>query len=397
MINNCNSLKLDKEKVLIRADLNVPMKDGSVSDDFRIRKVLPTIHHCLDNGASVILMSHLGRPEGKFNESLSLMPIGEVICDYLERSIKFSNDCVSEDALDVSLGLQPGEVHLLENLRFHSEELENDSKFSQKLSKHGTCFINDAFGTAHRAHSSNVGVTEFFDKVSPGFLMEAEYKFLYELMEVPERPLTIILGGAKIKSKLPLIKRFLNEADHLIIGGGMVFNILKAAGYNIGKSICDLDLIKASEEILNLSNLNNNKLVIPTDFRVTKDLASGNVTAIRDFESIENDEIGIDIGPVSEENFSSIIARSRTIVWNGPMGIFETPDFSKGTFSIAEAIAKRKIDGGISIIGGGDSAAAVKTFKLEEEMTHISTGGGASLELLAGYELPAIKALRMIV
>jgi len=396
MINNLNSLKLENEKVLIRADLNVPMKESSVTDDFRIRKVLPTINHCLENGASVILMSHLGRPKGRFNEALSLMPIGETLCDHLEMSIKFSKDCISSDALNVSLGLQPGEIHLLENLRFHSEEIDNESKFSQILSKHGTCYVNDAFGTAHRAHASNVGVTEFFNKVSPGFLMETEYKFLYESMQTPQRPLTIILGGAKIKSKLPLIKRFLREADHLIIGGGMVFTILKAGGYNIGQSICDLDLIKASKEILDLSNDDESKLILPSDFRVTKDLDSGNITAIRDTGSIKNDEIGIDIGPVSEENFSSIIARSHTIVWNGPMGIFETPEFSKGTLAIAEAVAKRKNDGKTSIIGGGDSAAAVKTFKLEDEMTHISTGGGASLELLAGNELPALKALRII-
>ena len=396
MINNLNALKLEKEKVLIRADLNVPMKGGSVSDDFRIRKVLSTIKHCLENDASVILMSHLGRPKGRFNEELSLMPIGEALCDHLEMSIKFSKDCISSDALDVSLGLQPGEIHLLENLRFHSEEIDNESKFSQILSKHGTCYVNDAFGTAHRAHASNVGVTEFFNKVSPGFLMETEYKFLFESMQYPKRPLTIILGGAKIKSKLPLIKRFLSEADNLIIGGGMVFNLLKAGGYNIGKSICDLDLIKASKEILGLSNDDDRKLILPSDFRVTKNLDSGNVTAIRDAGNIKNDEIGIDIGPVSEQNFSSIIARSHTIVWNGPMGIFETPEFSKGTLAVAEAVAKRKNDGGISIIGGGDSAAAVKTFKLEDEMTHISTGGGASLELLAGNELPALKALRIV-
>ena len=396
MINNLHSLKLEKEKVLIRADLNVPMKGGAVSDDFRIRKVLSTIKHCLENDASVILMSHLGRPKGRFNEELSLMPIGEALCDHLEMSIKFSKDCISSDALDVSLGLRPGEIHLLENLRFHSEEIDNESKFSQILSKHGTCYVNDAFGTAHRAHASNVGVTEFFNKVSPGFLMETEYKFLYESMQTPQRPLTIILGGAKIKSKLPLIKRFLREADHLIIGGGMVFNILKAGGYNIGKSICDLDLIKASKEILDLSNDDDSKLILPIDFRVTKDLDSGNITAIRDAGNIKDDEIGIDIGPVSEQNFSSIIARSHTIVWNGPMGIFETPEFSKGTLAVAEAVAKRKNDGGISIIGGGDSASAVKTFKLEDEMTHISTGGGASLELLAGNELPALKALRII-
>ena len=396
MINNLNALKLEKEKVLIRADLNVPMKGGSVSDDFRIRKVLSTIKHCLENDASVILMSHLGRPKGRFNEELSLMPIGEALCDHLEMSIKFSKDCISSDALDVSLGLQPGEIHLLENLRFHSEEIDNESKFSQILSKHGTCYVNDAFGTAHRAHASNVGVTEFFNKVSPGFLMETEYKFLFESMQSPKRPLTIILGGAKIKSKLPLIKRFLSEADNLIIGGGMVFNLLKAGGYNIGKSICDLDLIKASKEILGLSNDDDRKLILPSDFRVTKNLDSGNITAIRDAGNIKNDEIGIDIGPVSEQNFSSIIARSHTIVWNGPMGIFETPEFSKGTLAVAEAVAKRKNDGGISIIGGGDSAAAVKTFKLEDEMTHISTGGGASLELLAGNELPALKALRIV-
>lgn len=396
MTGAIKSLKLHKERTLIRLDLNVPIKDGQVADDFRIRSAIPTVKHCLEGGASVIIMSHLGRPAGKIDESMSLMPVGEALCDYLEMSIKFSDDCISDDAIDVTLSLQPGEVHLLENLRFHAGETENDTYFSRRLAKHGTYFINDAFGAAHRSHASNVGVIPFIKNVFPGFLMEDEFAFFHDSFIKPKRPLTVVLGGTKLDTKLPLIKRFIREADHVIVGGGMVFTLLKASGYSIGKSLIKEDLLRYSKNILELSTSSSGDLLLPKDFRVTNEISSAIVTAVRGEGEIGEDEIGIDIGPVSETEFSKVIAKSETIVWNGPMGIFEIDAFSGGTKRVAQAIAEVSQRGGISIIGGGDSAAAVTKFNLQKEMTHISTGGGASLKLLAGNELPALKALKMM-
>ncbi|MBH31825.1 MAG: phosphoglycerate kinase [Candidatus Marinimicrobia bacterium] len=390
------SLNLHKERALIRLDLNVPIKDGQVADDFRIRSALPTVEYCLEAGASVIIMSHLGRPAGKIDESMSLMTVGESLCDYLETSIKFSHDCVSDDAVDVTLSLQPGEIHLLENLRFHEGETENDAHFSRRLAKHGTCFINDAFGTVHRSHASNVGVTQHIKNSVPGFLMENEFAFFHDALKKPKRPLTVVLGGAKVDTKLPLIKRFIREADHVIVGGGMVFTLLKASGISIGKSLFDKDLMDDSKKILELPVSYSADLLLPKDFRVTNEISSAIVTAVRSEGEIGDNEIGIDIGPASETEFSSVIAKSETIIWNGPMGIFEIDSFGDGTKRVAQAIAEVSHRGGTSIIGGGDSAAAVTKLNLQKEMTHISTGGGASLELLAGKKLPALKALKMM-
>ena len=328
MTGAIKSLNLHKERALIRFDLNVPIKDGQVADDFRIRSVLPTMQHCLEAGASVIIISHLGRPAEKFDESMSLMPVGEALCDYLEMSIKFSHDCISDDAIDVTLSLQPGEIHLLENLRFHNGETDNDFHFSQRLAKHGTCFINDAFGTAHRSHASNVGVTQFIKNGVPGLLMENEFTFFHDSLIKPKRPLTVVLGGAKVDTKLPLIKRFIREADYVIVGGGMVFTLLKASGNSIGKSLFEKKLMSDSKKILQQSASSSGKLLLPKDFRVTNEISSAVVSAIRDVGEIGKDEIGIDIGPVSETEFSAVIAKSETIVWNGPMGIFEIDEYN---------------------------------------------------------------------
>ncbi len=292
MIGAIKSLNLRNERALIRLDLNVPLKNGRVTDDFRIRAAIPTLKHCLENGASVVIMSHLGRPAGRVEDSMSLMLVGEALCDHLEMSIKFSHDCVSEDAIDVSLSLQPGEVHLLENLRFHAGEAENDAHFSRRLAKHGTCFINDAFGTAHRSHASNIGVTQFLENAVPGFLMENEFTFLHDSLLKPKRPLTIVLGGAKVDTKLPLIKRFIREADHMLIGGGMVFTLLEASGYSIGNSLFEKRLVGHAKKILELSSTSSGELVLPKDFRVTADLSSEKVSAIRGVEEIGDDEIG---------------------------------------------------------------------------------------------------------
>ena len=395
-MRSLESLDFDNDRALIRVDFNVPMSEGKVADDFRIQAALPSIKHCIDHGASVVLMSHLGRPGGVPSEDLSLMPVGETLCDHLEMSIKFSHDCVSDDAIDVSHELQAGEVHLLENLRFHTGETKNDHDFASRLAQHGTCFINDAFGTAHRAHASNVGVTDFLQNCTPGFLMAEEFKFLHSAVIRPKRPFTIVLGGAKIGTKLPLVTRFIREADNVIIGGGMAFTFLKMAGYKIGKSIYDDSLLQTAKQIVEMSKSLNCEFHLPSDIVVTEDISSGQDSAVRKVSEIDNNEIGVDIGPETIDQFCETINGSSTVIWNGPMGIIETEAYSGGTKAVAEAFAQMTGRGGLSIIGGGDSASVVRDLNLWNEMTHISTGGGASLELLAGRDLPAMKALEMV-
>ena len=395
-MRSLESLDFDNDRALIRVDFNVPMNEGKVADDFRIQAALPSIKHCIDHGASVVLMSHLGRPGGVPSEDLSLMPVGETLCDHLEMSIKFSHNCVSDDAIDVSHELQAGEVHLLENLRFHTGEIKNDHDFASRLAQHGTYFINDAFGTAHRAHASNVGVTNFLQNCTPGFLMAEEFKFLHSAVIRPKRPFTIVLGGSKIGTKLPLVTRFIREVDNVIIGGGMAFTFLKMAGYKIGKSIYDDSLLQTAKQIVEMSKSLNCKFHLPSDIVVTEDISSGQDSAVRKVSEIDNNEIGVDIGPETIDQFCETINGSNTVIWNGPMGIFETEAYSGGTKAVAEALAQMTGRGGLSIIGGGDSASAVRDLNLWSEMTHISTGGGASLELLAGKELPAMKALEMV-
>ena len=395
-MRSLESQEFDNKRVLIRVDFNVHMKEGKVVDDFRIRAALPTIKHCLDQGASIVLMSHLGRPGGVPSDHLSLVPVGEALCDHLEMSIKFSNDCVSDDAIDVSQDLQAGEVHLLENLRFHIGETKNDLDFASRLAQHGTCFINDAFGTAHRAHASNVGVTDFLHNGTPGFLMEKEYKFLHSAMIRPKQPFTIVLGGVKIGTKLPLVTRFIREADNVIIGGGIAFMFLKAAGNKIGKSLYDKSLYQKAKQTIEMLNSLDCKFQLPSDVVVTEDISSGQDSTVRKVSEIYDNEIGVDIGPETIDQFCETINRSSTVIWNGPMGIFETAAYSGGTKAVAEAMANIIGKGGLSIVGGGDSASAVRDLNLWNKMTHISTGGGASLELLAGKELPAMKALEMV-
>ena len=395
-MRSLESLEFDNERALIRVDFNVPMSEGKVADDFRIKAALPSIKHCIDQGASVVLMSHLGRPGGVPSEDLSLMPVGETLCDHLEMSIKFSHDCVSDEAIDVSHELQAGEVRLLENLRFHDGEANNDHDFAYRLSQHGTCFINDAFGTSHRAHASNVGVTDFLQICTPGFLMSEEFKFLHSAVIRPKRPFTIVLGGTKIGTKLPLVTRFIREADNVFIGGGMAFTFLKIVGYEIGKSIYDDSLLQTAKQIVEMSRSLNCEFQLPSDIVVTENISSGQDSAVRKVSEIDNNEIGVDIGPETIDQLRETINRSSTVIWNGPMGIFETKAYSGGTKAVAEALAQMTGRGGLSIIGGGDSVSAVRELNLWSEMTHISTGGGASLKLLAGKELPAMKALEMV-
>ena len=384
---------LKSKRVLIRVDFNVPIQNGKVADDFRVRASLPTIKHCLNEGASVVLISHLGRPGGQINPAMSLMPVGETLAELLEMPIKFSDNCVSSNAKDVSLGLKPGEVHLLENLRFHDDETKNDKRFSYQLSKHGGIYINDAFGAAHRAHASNVGVVKNFSQKGMGFLIEKELKFLNSVIQNPKRPLTLILGGAKIGGKLKLIHQFIQNADSIIIGGGMAFTFLKAKGHDVGVSLVDDTMIDTAKSILKEARINKMDMILPSDFiAVEKPEKPGSIKIMK-LDHIPSMKMGVDVGPASAQQFSEIIQSSGTIIWNGPMGIFEVPEYSNGTREIAQAMVKATNEGVITVVGGGDTASAVKQFGVHNDMSHVSTGGGASLELLSGNQLPALFAL----
>jgi phosphoglycerate kinase len=334
-------------------------------------------------------MSHLGRPGGKYSEELSLISVGETLADLLETQVKFTDDCISEDAISVSRELRPGEIHLLENLRFHKGEKRNNERFSMKLASHGELYVNDAFGTAHRAHASNVGVPNRFSIKAMGFLMEKEKEFLYDTLKNPARPLTIILGGSKISGKFELIGRFLKLADHILIGGGMAFTFLKAKGLDIGASLFQEDMVERAESYLRKAKKRGGNLILPSDCAV-KNKSSRKIVEVN---QLGEKDIGMDIGPETIKNFRDIISQSNSVVWNGPMGVFEEAIFNKGTQEICREVGSVVGRGGISIIGGGDSAAAVRTAGMERGMSHISTGGGASLELLAGKELPAFQAL----
>jgi len=393
LLKTLKSFDLKDKRVLIRVDFNVPVENDRVVDDFRIRAALPTIQYCLNEGSKVILMSHSGRPNGIVEQNLSLMPAGEKLADLLEMPIKFSNDCISEDAHDVTLGLRAGEIHLLENLRFHIEENKNDRNFSINLAKHGQVFINDAFGTVHRSHASNVGVTKYFNQKGMGFLIEKELEFLDKAMENPKKPLTVIIGGAKIDSKIDLINRFIQIADQIIIGGGMAFTFLKAKGKDIGKSLLDPSMISEAKKILANARGKTN-LIFPKDFICAKSMKAKR-TSIRNANEIPSDLMGLDIGPKSIDEFSKIILNSGTILWNGPMGVFEVDGFHMGTEEIAKIISEVTKSGSITIIGGGDSAAAIKKFEMTSNFSHISTGGGSSLSLLSGNTMPAIYALEI--
>jgi len=393
MIRSLNSFDLKNKRVLIRVDYNVPIEDGVVKDAYKIQCSIPTIKECLESGASVVLMSHLGRPKGKTNEDYSLISIGEVLSDFLEIPIKFSDDCISEDSINVTIGLHAGEVHLLENLRFHSGEEENDIEFSRLLSKHGQIYINDAFGTSHRSHASNVGVTDNFTHKGMGLLMNKEIRYLQNKFKDPKEPLVLLLGGSKISGKIDLIDKFLIDADTILIGGGMTFTFLKAMGIDIGKSIIDEQMISVANRVIKKARQNRVKLVLPVDFVVADSIDKPSKIEISSFDSVPSNMMGLDIGPETIKLFSKKLSQAGTILWNGPVGVFEKKDFENGTKEIANFLSELKDENIITIVGGGDSASAIRKFSNIDNITHVSTGGGASLELLSGKNLPAIEAL----
>ena len=392
MLRKLKSFDLQSQRILIRVDFNVPIENDTVVDDYRIRKTIPTIKYCIDQGTKVILMSHLGRPKGKIDSKFSLMPAGEKLAELLEMPVKFSHDCISDDAINVSQNLQSGEVHLLENLRFYNEEIDNNNQFSMDLSKHGEIFINDAFGTAHREHASNVGIVKHFTNKGIGLLVEKELEFLSESLQDPSLPLLLIIGGAKIDTKIDVINRFLGLADNILIGGAMANTFLAVNGYHMGKSLVESDKIGIAKKILLNASKTKTKIILPTDFNGELNNIGSEEFEYADKDNIKENMICEDIGKLSIDLFKNFISQSKTIFWNGTVGVAENKKFAVGTESIIDEIVNNEC---ISVIGGGDTIAAVRNYdnELISAFSHASTGGGACLELLSGKKLPAIEIL----
>jgi phosphoglycerate kinase len=378
-------LDLGSKRVFIRVDFNVPLASGGqeISSDKRIRASLPTIQYALDHGAALVLASHLGRPKGKPNPEMSLKPVAKRLEQLLGRPVKMAPDSIGP-AVEAMLP-KPGEVLLLENLRFHSEEEKNDPEFSKKLAALGELYVNDAFGSAHRAHASTVGVIAYLPKAAAGLLMEKELKYLTLVTTNPARPSIAILGGAKVSDKIEVISNLGKIVDRLLIGGAMAYTFLKSQGHAVGKSLVEDDKLDLARNLLASWG---EKLTLPADHIVVSEIREG--AASETVETIPADKIGVDIGPKAVAQYSKMISSAKTIIWNGPMGVFEKPPFDRGTVAVAKAVAE---SGALSVVGGGDSEKAVKSAGVADKISHISTGGGASLEFLAGIELPGVAAL----
>ena len=382
---------LKGEKVLCRVDFNVPMDgEGHITDDSRIVASLQTIRYILDQGGKLILVSHLGRPKGEPNPKYSLAPVAPHLSKLLGREVKFAPDCIGPEVKGMVDSLKEGEVILLENVRFHAEEEKNDHVFSRQLASLADVYVNDAFGTAHRAHSSTEGVAQMLNPAVAGFLMDEEIRYLGNALAQPARPFVAVLGGAKAKDKIPVIRNLLTKVNVLLIGGGMAYTFLKAQGLEVGKSLVQEDQLELSRELLKEAHNKGVQLLLPEDHVVAPVMENGVEHKICRNDDFPAEWMGLDIGPETIKRFSAVLAAAGTIVWNGPMGVFEMDDFAAGTLAIACAIADSRA---VSIIGGGDSMAAVRKSGLQSQMTHISTGGGASLEFLEGKKLPGIQAL----
>ncbi len=385
-------VEISGRRVLVRVDYNVPFQEGTsvISDDTRIKASIPTLRHLIDEGCSLVLCSHLGRPKGKRYPELSLKPIAKRLGEILEQEIQFVEDCVSEAAATAALKLGKGEILLLENLRFHREEEDNNLAFAKQLSELAEVFINDAFGTAHRAHASISGITKFLPSYA-GLLLNKEVNYLENALENPELPFTAILGGAKVSDKIKVIDRLTKIANNICIGGGMAATFLAASNKGIGNSSIEADFINQAQTLLNRNDSNNVNLILPNDVVVVKTFQKDSDFLAKSVGDLDDDDIIVDIGPVTADYYSSIIQKSKTILWNGPMGVYEWEKASAGTHSVAKALANGSM---LSIIGGGSTVDAVNFFGLQAQMTHVSTGGGASLELLEGRELPGVASLR---
>ena len=387
------NLNLKNKRVVIRVDFNVPLKNGIIIDDFRIKESLKTIKYCLAEGASIVLISHLGRPKGENIQGLSLDPISFLLEDLLDVDVMFSNDCISKDSINLSAQMEPGEIHLLENLRFYNEEIENNVDFSKKLSLHGNVFINDAFATCHRSHASNVGISKFINDKSLGFLIKKELKNIDKCINSASQPSALILGGAKVVDKIEFIENMIDKNDFILVGGAMAFSFLKAMGKNIGGQLIDKENIITAKRLIEYADSQNVKIILPSDFVCAKNLSGEASWRISSIEDIKNDELGYDIGPETSMNFQMILSEAKTIIWNGPLGVTEIPAFSTGTQAVASTVIDQTNSGALSIIGGGDTASALKSYGLINGFTHISTGGGAFLHLLSGKKLPGIDSI----
>lgn len=383
-------IDIKDKKVLVRCDFNVPLDDnGNITNHKRITASLETIKYLLSQNAKVILCSHLGRPGGQFNSKFSLRPVARYLSTVVESKVTFSTDVIGTNAHNAVDAMKSGEIVLLENLRFHKEETENDSLFSKQLASLADVYVNDAFGTCHRAHASTVGVTQYLPAVC-GFLVKRELSIIGKTLEDPKRPFVAILGGAKVSDKINVIDSLLDRVDTLIIGGGMSYTFMNALGYSVGDSIYESDKVEFAKDMMAKAKSKDVRLLLPLDNKIGKSFEQGTDSQVTDADKIPEGWLGLDIGPKTQELFSETIKDAATIIWNGPLGVFEWDDFAAGTKAIAKSIAE---SGAISIIGGGDSAAAVEKFGFADKMTHISTGGGATLELLEGKILPGIESL----
>lgn len=377
------------KKVLVRCDFNVPLSDGKITSDKRIVASLPTIKYLIKNGAKVILCSHLGRPKGEFKPEFSLAPVAARLSELLGQEVKMAKDVVGESAQSLAASLKDGEVMLLENVRFHKEETKNDPEFSKKLASLADLYVNDAFGSAHRAHSSTTGVADYLPSAC-GYLIQKEIEFMGNALANPKRPLVAILGGAKVSDKIGVITNLLDKCDTIIIGGGMAYTFMKALGYEIGTSLLEADRVDDAKAMMETAKAKGVKFIIPVDNKVGKEYDPNTEAMVISSDNIPEGWMGLDIGPKTQTLFADAIKGSGTVIWNGPMGVSEWENFAAGTIAVAKAVAE---SGAISIIGGGDSAAAVQKLGFADKMSHISTGGGASLEFLEGKELPGIAAL----
>ena len=390
-------LELSGKRVFIRADFNVPLANGKVEDDTRIRATLPTLKLAIDRGARLVIASHLGRPKGKPESKYSLAPVAERLKELLGRPVIFASDCVGQEPESRSKALKNGHVLLLENVRFHAEEEQNDAEFSRQLAT--LCdgiYVDDAFGSAHRAHASVVGITKFVRQAAAGLLMEQELEYLGKALTNPERPFLAILGGAKVSDKIEVIQNLIKIANTILIGGAMAYTFFRAKGFTTGKSLVEEDKTDLALTLLGEAVERGSRIVLPVDHILARSTEEGAQTQLTGVEGTPADWMGLDIGPKTIELFRKEISAARTIVWNGPLGMFEKPAFARGTMAIAQAVADATANGATSIVGGGDSVAAVEQAGLADRISHISTGGGASLEFLAGRKLPGVEALTPI-